>query len=60
MTQFTLFTLVLTRFYALSTRFFYNWIMYVFSYYNKDTQRNQNKVIIGGNIVFCFSCLSVL
>ena len=43
---------------VLSTRFFYHWIM--FSYYNKDTQRNQNKVIIGKNIVSCFSHLSVL
>ena len=32
----------------------------VFSYYNKDTQRNRNKVIIRRNIIFCFSCLSVL
>ena len=32
----------------------------VFSSYNKDTQRNQNKVINGRNIDFCFSRLSVL
>ena len=32
----------------------------VFSYYNKVTQRNQNKVVNGGNIVFRFSGLSVL
>ena len=33
---------------------------YVFSYYKKDAQRNQNKIIIRRNFVFCFSRLNVL
>ena len=32
----------------------------MFSYYNNDIQRNQNKVINGRSIVFCFSRFSVL
>ena len=32
----------------------------VFFYYNKDTQRNQRKVINKRNIVFFFTCSSVL
>ena len=47
------------------TLYFEHWVFLlldnVLSYcYNKDTQRNQNKVINGRNIVFCFSDLRVL
>ena len=32
----------------------------MFSYYNKNTQRNQSKVINDKNIVSCFTNLSLL
>ena len=32
----------------------------VFSYYNQDTQGNQNKVINEKNVTFCFTSSSVL
>ena len=44
-----------------SSRYFELWVFLaldnVFSYYNKNIQRNQNKVINDKNVVFQFNCV---